>query len=190
VTLPVSEWARRAATLPAALVAATPPAVRAGAGKLETEARENLRRASGGDLRLSRVRSGKGARVDVKVSTQGSGSGTRALVLPVGPVSLVEGDTRRHREPFTYSGTAGAGGRRRYATAGQRTATGGLARRRRARGGRRVMVIPGVGVRAYVQHPGTSGRHPVGSAMRTAGVAAGRAGAAVFALAVAEHLTS
>jgi hypothetical protein len=189
MTLPVAEWARRAATLPAALVEATPRAVLAGAAPLERDARENLRRASGGDLRLSRVRSGKGARVDVKVTTQGSGSGTRALVLPVGPVSLVEGDTRRHREPFSYAGTTGAGGRRRYATAGQRTATGGIARRRRA-ARRGFLYIPGVGVRAYVNHPGTSGKHPVANAMRTGAGSAGRAGAAVFARTIAEHLTS
>jgi hypothetical protein len=189
MTLPAQEWARRAATLPAALVEATPRAVRAGAVPLERDARENLRRASGGDLRLSRVRSGKGARVDVKVTTQGSGSGTRALVLPVGPVSLVEGDTRRHREPFTYSGVTGAGGRRRYATAGQRTASGGVARRRRARGGR-LLAIPGIGVRTHVTHPGTSGKHPVAAAMRTAGGEAGRTGAAVFLRAIAEHLTT
>jgi hypothetical protein len=188
VTLPVADWARRAATLPAALVEATPRAVRAGAAPLEQEARENLRRASDGDLRLSRVRSGKGARVDVKVATQGSGSGTRALVLPVGPVSLLEGNTRRHVEPFGYSGTAGAGGRRRYATAGQTLAGGGAARRKRARGGR-LLAIPGIGVRTHVNHPGTSGKHPVTAAMRTAGGHAGRAGAAVFAAAIADHLT-
>lgn len=188
MTLPVSGWAARAATLPAVLVQTTPRAVRAGAGPLEDQARDNLRRVTGGDLVLSRVRSGKGARVDVKITMQGSGSGARALVLPVGPVSLVEGDTRPHREPFTYAGVTGSGGRRRYATAGQRTASGGVARRRRAvrRG---LIAIPGVGVRAYVRHPGTRGQQPMVRAMRTAGRAAGQAGADVFARAIRDHLT-
>jgi hypothetical protein len=159
VTLPVSDWARRAATLPAALVQATPRAVRAGAGPLEDQARTNLRSASGGDLFLSRVRSGKGARVDVKVQTQGSGSGTRALVLPVGPVSLLENDTRAHREPFQYVAER-TGGARRYS----------MNRRRRA-ARRGVISIPGVGVRTYVRHRGTRGQHPGGT-----GHAGGRPG--------------
>jgi hypothetical protein len=171
VTLPVSDWARRAATLPAVLVEATPRAVRAGAEPLEQQARTNLRTASGGDLRLSRVRSGKGARVDVQVKLQGSGSGTRALVLPVGPVSLVEGDTKAHREPFTYSN--------RYTM-----------NRRRKAARRGFISIPGVGIRTYVQHRGTRGQHPVGRAMDTAGRAAGHAGADVFARVIAEHLTN
>lgn len=182
MTQPLQDWARRAATLPAVIVQTTPRAVRAGAEPLEDRARANLRGASGGDLRLSRVRSGRGARVDVKISLQGSGSGTRALVLPVGPVSLVENDTRAHRIPFQY----GTG--RRYATAGQQLARGGIARRRRAqRTG--VVVIPGVGVRAWVRHRGTTGQHPVGRAMQMAGRQAGQAGAEVFARAVRDHMS-
>lgn len=178
MTLPVSDWARRAATLPAVLVEATPRAVRAGAEPLEQQARTNLRSATGGDLRLSRVRSGKGARVDVQVKVQGSGSGTRALVLPVGPVSLVEGDTKAHREPFQYL-SARTGGRRDYSM-----------KRRRKAVRRGLISIPGVGIRTYVQHRGTRGQHPVGRAMDTAGRAAGRAGAEVFARTIAEHLTN
>jgi hypothetical protein len=177
VTLPVSEWAQRAATLPAVLVQTTPRAVRAGAAPLADQARVNLRRASGGDLRLSRVRSGKGARVDVKVTVQGSGSGARALVLPVGPVSLVENDTRAHRQPFRYLAER-TGGRRSYS----------MDRRRRAVRSR-VMVLPGIGVRTHVRHPGTRGTQPVGRAMLMAGREAGQVGAAVFARAIADHLT-
>ncbi len=178
MTLPVSDWARRAATLPAVLVEATPRAVRAGAKPLEEQARENLRRSSGGDLRLSRVRSGKGARVDVKVTTQGSGSGTRALVLPVGPVSLLEGDTRSHREPFQYLAQR-TGGARSYSM-----------KRRRKAARRGLISIPGVGVRTRVHHPGTVGKQPVGRAMQVAGRDAGQAGAAVFVRVIADHLTN
>jgi hypothetical protein len=177
VTLPVQEWARRAATLPAVLVETTPRAVRAGATPLEEQARTNLRTASGGDLRLSRVRSGKGARVDVQVRLQGSGSATRAMVLPVGPVSLLEGDTRAHREPFQYLAVR-TGGARSYS----------MNRRRKAVRSR-AMNIPGVGWRTYVRHPGTTGQRPVGRAMTEASRQAGAAGAAVFLRAITEHLT-
>lgn len=177
MTIPLQDWARRAATLPAVLVETTPRAVRAGVGPLAGRARLNLREASGWDLRLSRVRSGKGAKVDVKITTQGSGSSTRALVLPVGPVSLVEGDTRAHREPFQYLSER-TGGQRSYS----------MARRRRAvRAG--FVYIPGVGVRAYARHPGTTGRHPFGRAMETTGGVAGRVGAEVFARAIREHMS-
>jgi hypothetical protein len=177
VTLPVSEWAQRAATLPAVLVQTTPRAVRAGATPLAEQARTNLRRASGGDLRLSRVRSGKGARVNVDIRLQGSGTGSRALVLPVGPVSLLENDTRRHTQPFQYLSER-TGGARSYS----------MTRRRKAVR-QRVMVIPGIGVRTRVQHPGTRGTHPVGRAMVMAGREAGQAGVTVFARAIREHLT-
>ena len=177
MTVPLQDWARRAATLPAVIVETTPRAVRAGARPLEEQARQNLRTASGGDLRLSRVRSGKGARVDVKVTLQGSGSGARALVLPVGPVSLVEGDTRAHREPFQYLAER-TGGRRSYSMA-----------RRRGAVRRGFLYIPGVGIRAHVRHPGTRGRHPVGRAMQMAGRKAGQVGAETFARAVREHMS-
>jgi hypothetical protein len=126
---------------------------------------------------LSRVRSGKGARVDVDVKLQGSGSGARALVLPVGPVSLVEGDTRAHQQPFRYLAER-TGGQRSYS----------MARRRKAVR-QRVMVIPGIGVRTHVKHPGTRGQHPLGRAMQMAGREAGQAGAEVFAAAIRQHLT-
>jgi hypothetical protein len=188
VTMPVSVWARRAATLPAALVQATPRAVRAGGVVLEDQAERNLRTATGGDLRLSRVRSGKGARVGVQVRVVGAGSRSTAVVTPTGPVSLVEEDTRRHVEPFTYAGTTGAGGRRRYATRGQRMASGDVASRRRARRAG-VIYVPGYGPRTRVQHPGTRGKHPVRDAFREAAGSAGRAGGRVFADAIADHLT-
>jgi hypothetical protein len=170
------------------IVQTTPRAVRAGAEHLESEARGNLRTATGGDLHLSGVRSGKGARVDVQVKMTGAGARARALVVPVGPVSLVENDTRRHVQPFSYSGTSGAGGRRRYATAGQELAGGGRARRKR-RVRSRVLVIPGIGVRTRVNHPGTRGKRPVANAMRDAGGRAGVAGTAVFASAVRDHMS-
>lgn len=181
------EWARRAATLPAVLVEATPRAVRISGTRIENQARRNLRTASG-DLRLSRVRSGKGARVDVRLQIQGSGSGARSLVLPVGPVSLIENDTRAHRIPFVYSGATGASGRRRYATQGEELAGGGRARRKRARPRGGLVYIPGVGVRTHVKHPGTTGKHPMTNAFKEAAPVAGRVGAETFARAIRQHL--
>ncbi len=55
-----------------------------------------------------------------------------ALVRATGPFHLLERDTRAHRIPKTRGG--------------------------RAR--KRVAVIPGVGVRAWANHPGTKGKHP------------------------------
>lgn len=183
MTTTVESWAQRAARLPAVLVDTTPPAVEAGAHVLEDRARANLLRASGGDMRLSRVRSGRGGgqRVDVKVQVFGAGGNAEARVLPVGPVSLLEGPVRRHREPFAY----GTG--RRYAMAGERLAGGGTARRRRAARSS-ALFIPGVGFRGSVNHPGTPGTQPVERAFRASGDEAGRAGLQTFVDAVERHL--
>lgn len=190
----VESFARRAATLPAVLVDSTPPAVTAGAEVLEREARANLLRASGGDLRLSRARSiraartgGAGSKVDVRVKLIGAGKRATAHVLPVGPVSLVEGPTRRHRIPFAH------GQGRRYATAGEayseRSNLAGFTARRKRAARTGFVWIPGVGFRTRVNHPGTRGKRPVRRAMDTHSEEAGRAGLEVFATAVQRHLS-
>lgn len=191
MTRTVGDWAQRAATLPAALVEATPRAVRSGGEVLERAAQVNVRTATGGDMRLSRVRSGKGANVKVALKLLGSGSSSRAIVNPTGPIMLVEDKTKRHRQPFRYAGTLGADGRRRYATAGEQLANGGTARRRRARGGggrRRYIYVPGLGSFANVDHPGTKGKRPIRNAFRDHADEAGRAGLLVFATAARNHL--
>lgn len=185
----VGEWADQAATLPAALVRATPRAVTAGAEALEDASRANLLADSGGDLRLSRVRSGKGATIALRIRTVGTGSRTRAEVVPTGPVMLLEGDTRKHRQPFSY----GTG--RRYAMAGEQLAGGGTARRRKAarRGQvtrRGLIYVPGLGMFQHVNHPGTTGKRPVGRAFDEHHEAAGRAGVSVFAETARRHLTN
>ena len=181
------DYARRVALLPGALVDATPDAVRSGAETLEDAARVELLAATGGDMRLSRVRSGKGGTIRLEVRVDGAGRSARGIVVPLGPVMLVEGPTKAHREPFDYSGVLGAGGRRRYATAGEQLAAGGTARRRRARRGS-VVVVPGFGPRSSVKHPGTSGKRPLGKAFDRAHSDAGRVGVAVFAAAARRHL--
>ncbi len=170
------------AALPAVLVQTTPRAVRASGDVLEGRVRMNVARTTGGDMRLSRVRSGRGASIGVDLELRGAGSRTTAHVIPTGPVMLVEEDTARHRSPFSY----GTG--RRYAMAGELMANGMVSRRRRA-GRRGFLFIPGVGFRARANHPGTRGRHPVRDAFRESGDDAGRAGTVVFARAVQQHLT-
>jgi len=166
VSDPLGDWARRVALLPAALVEATPRATRAGAEVLETAARGKLLAATGGDMRLSRVRSGKGARVNLSVRDEGAGSRARSVVVPTGPVMLVEAKTKAHMQPFVYT----------------------YNRRVKSRGGRRLMHIPGIGVFARVKHPGTKGKEPIAKAFRESADDAGAAGVAVFATAARRHL--
>lgn len=172
----VQDWAARAAQLPAALVQATPGAVSAGAQVLEAASRANLLAASGGDGRLSRVRSGKGAKVDVSVKVTGTGSRAEARVVPVGPVSLLQG-TRAHREPFQYVAQR-SGGARTYS----------MARRRKANR-RGLIYIPGVGVRQFVQHRGAPSQRVFSRAWDTAREDAGQAGSEVFVAAIRRHFS-
>lgn len=60
------------------------------------------------------------------------GGRSTALVRATGPFQLIERDTKAHRIP----------------------------KERGARARKRVVVIPGVGVRAWADHPGTKGKHP------------------------------
>lgn len=176
MTQTVSAWAAKAATLPAALVEATPRAVIASGRVLDAQVRANVAQATGGDMVLSRVRSGRGARVDTTLRMIGSGSRTQARVVPVGPIMLVEEDTRRHREPFRYV-AARTGGARGYSMARRRSATR-----------RGFLYIPGVGFRSSAQHPGTKGKRPVRRAFQQAGDEAGRAGALEFQRTIRRHL--
>lgn len=170
---PVDSFARRSARLPAVLVEVTPDAVRAGGEVLERRARTNLLAATGGDMRLSGAVSlrgrragtgGAGRKVDVRVKVLGAGRRAEAHVTPVGPVSLVEAPTRRHRIPRQ------------------------IVRQSRRVVQRRGVFIPGIGFRAHVNHPGTRGKRPVQRAMQTHGDEAGREGLAVFAAAVERHM--
>lgn len=168
----VDEFARRAATLPAVLVEAQASAVRSSAEVLEAAARANLVADTGGDRRLSGVsslkaRRGKGGssnrEVDVTVRVQGAGRSARALVVPRGPVSLVERPTRPHRIPLAFTINA------------------------RRNVGRRAVVTP-YGVFASVRHPGTRGKRPVRRAFVTHSSDAADAGLKVFADAAGRHL--
>lgn len=162
----VGEWAARAATLPAALVEATPEAVRASGVVLQTAVRAAVAAATGGDMKLSRVRSGRGATIDVKLVAKGAGRSAESQTVPTGPIMLVENPTRAHREPAAL----------RY--------------RRRARASRTGVVAFGGKVYASVNHPGTAGKKPVARAFSATHDEAGRAGALVFATATRRHLGS
>lgn len=90
-----------------------------------------------GQLQVAGVKDGKLRGVGVgkngaKIGVSFSVTGRTALVKATGPFPLIESDTKAHRIPREQ----GKRGRKRYA------------------------VIPGVGVRAFADHPGTKGKHP------------------------------
>jgi hypothetical protein len=82
---------------------------------------------AGGDLKLSRVRSGKGAAIGARYDLRGMGRESTAEVKATGPVPLIANPSKAHVIPKK--------GRRR-----------------------KVLAIPGIGVRASAQHPGTRGK--------------------------------
>jgi hypothetical protein len=83
---------------------------------------------AGGDLKLSRVRSGKGAAIGARYDLRGMGRESTAEVKATGPVPLIANPSKPHPIP-----------------------------RKNARR-RKVLNIPGIGVRASAQHPGTKGK--------------------------------
>jgi hypothetical protein len=98
--------------------------VLAGAKVAKTEHLVVMRQHAGGDLRLSRVRSGRGATIGARYDLRGD----TAEVKATGPVPLLANPIKAHRIPRAN------------------------ARRRK------VLSIPGIGVRASAQHPGTKGK--------------------------------
>lgn len=99
------------------------------AGDAAQSAHESVMRSdSGGDLRLSGV-GRNGAKIGVRVANRSSGLTSTAKVSASGPLPLIDKRTKPHRVP-----------------------------RLRSRGRRRVIAIPGIGVRAWANHPGTPGK--------------------------------
>jgi hypothetical protein len=84
--------------------------------------------------------------------------GKHALVRATGPFHLIERDTKAHRTPKVRGGRAK----------------------------KRLVVIPGVGVRAFANVKGTKGKHPWAKGVAAAGPAAHRAGAAAMAQTIAK----
>jgi hypothetical protein len=83
-------------------------------------------------LRLNRGR--RGARIGVRYNENRDG---RFVVMATGPYQLIESDTVAHVEP-----------KQRGARSGSRFRT------------RKTLLIPGIGYRKVVKHPGTRGKHP------------------------------
>jgi hypothetical protein len=175
-TRTVGEFAARIATLPGAIVEATPQAVRAAGAVLEQAARTNVLAATGGDARLSGAMTmgarrggtgGAGKRIELELRVQGTGSRARALVVPRGPIMLVEGPTARHRIPRKLQGYNYH--RRVYKRPG--------------------VFIPGRGFFASVNHPGTKGKRPVRRAFQSHSSEAAQVGLALFATSARRHIT-
>lgn len=81
-----------------------------------------------------RLNVGKGgAKVGVRYDLEPK----KAVVRMTGPAHLLENPTKKHRIP---RGTAGRG--------------------KRQRANKKVIYIPGIGVRAWAEHPGTEGKKP------------------------------
>jgi hypothetical protein len=84
---------------------------------------------SGGDRVLSRV-GRRGAKIGAAYRLERSGDGWKATLRATGAVPLIANPIKPHAIP-----------------------------KQRTRGRRRVVVIPGIGVRASAQHPGTRGKN-------------------------------
>lgn len=98
-----------------------------------------MKQSAQGTLRIAAPRGqlnvGKrGARVGVRYDQP---TPNTALVRMTGPAHLLESDTKPHRIPREKVG-----------------------RGRARRANSKLISIPGVGVRAYANHPGTKGKHP------------------------------
>jgi hypothetical protein len=112
---------KRVNRIDAAITKGRKDVLRAGGLAAKVEQLKVLSADSGGDLRLSRVRSGKGAKIGARYDITGD-TGT---VKATGPVQLLANRTKAHRIPKKAN---------------------------------KLIVIPGIGVRAYADHPGTSGK--------------------------------
>lgn len=98
--------------------------LRAAATAAKAAQEDQMRGDAGGDLRLSRVRSGKGAKIGARYDVTVDSANIRAI----GPVPLIANPIKAHQIPKV-------GGRRR-----------------------KLLAIPGIGVRASAHHPGTPGK--------------------------------
>lgn len=99
--------------------------VRAAAIAAKDAQLQAMREDAGGDLRLSRVRSGKGAKIGARYDLAGQGRHSTATVRAIGPVPLIANPIKAHTIP-----------------------------RARGRRSRKRLSIPGIGVRMSVDHPG------------------------------------
>ena len=119
-----ADVAKRVVKLARAVEGGSKDTLKAAALVAKDEQLKRMRADSGGDLRLSGVgRNGAKLNVNFKLA------GDTATVRAIGPLPLINNDTRAHS-----------------------------IRSRRAGGRRAVINIPGVGFRRSANHPGTSGK--------------------------------
>jgi len=125
----LGEFAVDAYAMASSLPKATEAATAKAALGVTSEARDEIRKDSGGDMVLS----GMGAKVGARYEVLKAGSHSAAIVRATGPLQILESDTKPH--PIV----AGSG------------------RRTRRRKGAKALLTP-YGPRANVQHPGTTGK--------------------------------
>lgn len=123
-----ADLARRIAKIEKAIEASERDSIRRAAIVAKEAQLAQMRSDVGANLRLDRVRSGKGAAIGARYNLSGKGAAASATVKATGPVPLVANPIKPHRIPRA--------GRRR----------------------RGVLAIPGIGVRASAEHPGTRGK--------------------------------
>lgn len=126
---------------------------------LTGEVRASIRATAPGGVVKGRggkpARIGAGYRLD---STRRSG-----LVFARGPLQFIERDTKAHPEPKVVTDVA-----RQARTRAQRRTKSGRFVRKGTAGGlllapqlrKKALLIPGIGFRRKVKHPGTHGQHP------------------------------
>lgn len=132
----VAQFAGQMARLPGQVDTATRDGIGKGALVVVTEQRRRIN-AITHDGRLSGTT--RNAKVGVNYKLRDTKDGAYARIQATGPLPLIERDVKDHRIP---------------------RANARLRRRRGAASRRKIVVIPGVGVRAYAEHPGTQGQHP------------------------------
>lgn len=124
------QWAVQANGFTGHLQQAQRRAVGASALHVKKTVGATIAGAVGADMRMSGIGK-KGAKVGVRYDVLGFTNPT-ARVYATGPLHLVERGTKPHRIP----------------------------KQRGARARKRFLAIPGVGVRMWANHPGTTGKHP------------------------------
>jgi len=122
-----SDLKSRVDKIDAAIDRSARDSMRLAAQTAKAEQLDVMKGDAGGDLRLGRVRSGRGAAIGARYDIRGTGRTTSAEIKATGPLPLLANPIPAHKIP--------KGGRRR-----------------------KVLAIPGIGVRASAHHPGTKGK--------------------------------
>lgn len=126
----VGAFARDMKGFPDALHQAATDAVAASALMVTKEARKRIADATGGDSRISNM-GRRGAKVGARYDVR-QGKNPSAIVKATGPLQIIERDTKPHRVP----------------------------RERKSKRGKKRLVLTPWGPRAFINHPGTKGKHP------------------------------